>query len=69
MLIKFLSLASLANLAYTKSNIDLTGNGWTLTNQQRNVSIPGSVPSYAQLDLFAAGVIGDPLYGELLLEI
>ncbi|KAF7968864.1 hypothetical protein HWV62_29188 [Athelia sp. TMB] len=37
---------------------------WTLTNQQGNVSIPGAVPSHSQLDLFAAGVIGDPLTGD-----
>ncbi|KAF7970054.1 hypothetical protein HWV62_25294 [Athelia sp. TMB] len=43
--------------------VDLTSPAlsWTLTNGQGNVSIPGRVPSHAQLDLFAAGVVGDPL--------
>ncbi|KAF7976445.1 hypothetical protein HWV62_6683 [Athelia sp. TMB] len=47
-----------------KSVIDLSGSHWTLTNQQRNVSIGGAVPSHAHLDLYAAGVIDDPLYGD-----
>lgn len=46
-----------------KNVIDLTGNRWTLTDQQHNVSIPGAVPSHAHLDLYAAKVIDDPLYG------
>ncbi|KZP21483.1 glycoside hydrolase family 2 protein [Athelia psychrophila] len=58
------SLVALAVSVQCKNIIDLTGNSWTLTDQQGNVSIPGSVPSYSQLDLFAAGVIGDPLVGD-----
>ncbi|KZP04383.1 glycoside hydrolase family 2 protein [Athelia psychrophila] len=54
----------LAASVHSKHIIDLSGDAWTLTNQQGNVSIPGSVPSYSQLDLFAAGVIGDPLAGD-----
>ncbi|KAF7976237.1 hypothetical protein HWV62_7270 [Athelia sp. TMB] len=49
--------------ALALSVVDLTSPAlsWTLTNGQGNVSVPGRVPSHAQLDLFAAGVVGDPL--------
>ena len=40
--------------------IDLSGNDWTLENLPLNISVPGSVPSQAHLDLYAAQVIGDP---------
>lgn len=60
----FLGLIAVTASAQCKNIIDLTGTAWTLTNQQGNVSIPGAVPSHSQLDLFAAGVIGDPLTGE-----
>lgn len=52
-----------ASISLAKTVIDLSGSDWTLTNQQGNVSIPGTVPSHAHLDLYAAGVINDPLYG------
>ncbi|KZP11220.1 glycoside hydrolase family 2 protein [Athelia psychrophila] len=52
--------------AAAATTIDLTTPAlkWTLTNGQGNVSVPAAVPSHAQLDLFAAGVVGDPLLGE-----
>ena len=59
-----LGLLALAALAQCENIVDLTGKSWTLTDQQGNVSIPGAVPSQSQLDLFAAGIIGDPLVGE-----
>ena len=40
--------------------IDLSGNDWTLQNLPLNISVPGSVPSQAHLDLYANQVIGDP---------
>ncbi|MCJ1422575.1 hypothetical protein MMC29_000455 [Sticta canariensis] len=43
--------------------IDLSGKNWTLQNLPLNISVPGSVPSQAHLDLYAAQVIGDPYYG------
>lgn len=46
--------------------VDLSGKHWTLTDQQGNVTVPGAVPSNAYLDLFAAKVIPDPLYGTLI---
>lgn len=42
--------------------INLSGRDWTLQNSPLNISVPGSVPSHAHLDLYAAQVIGDP-YG------
>ena len=49
-----------ATLAAGQTVIDLSGNDWTLQNSDLNVSVPGSVPSQAHLDLYAAQVIGDP---------
>ena len=40
--------------------INLSGSDWTLQNLPLNISVPGSVPSQAHLDLYAAQVIGDP---------
>lgn len=41
--------------------IDLSGSSWTLTNPPyNNISVPGSVPSQAHLDLYAAHVVPDP---------
>lgn len=42
--------------------IDLSGNDWTLSNDALNISVPGHLPSQAHLDLYAAGVIGDPYH-------
>ncbi|KAJ7757558.1 family 2 glycoside hydrolase [Mycena metata] len=42
---------------------DLTGSGWTLRSQNGSISIPATVPSQQYIDLYAAHVIGDPLYG------
>jgi beta-mannosidase len=52
----------LARAAVSQNIIDLGNENWTLTGP--NITVPGSAPSQAHLDLFAAGVIGDPLYGE-----
>ena len=40
--------------------VDLSGNDWTLENLPLKISVPGSVPSQAHLDLYAAQVIDDP---------
>ena len=40
--------------------VDLSGHDWTLENLPLKISVPGSVPSQAHLDLYAAQVIGDP---------
>ncbi|CAL5870672.1 uncharacterized protein PFLUO_LOCUS4912 [Penicillium psychrofluorescens] len=51
-----------AGVALCQHTIDLSSQQWTLKGP--NVTVPGSVPSQAHLDLYAAGAIGDPLYGE-----
>ena len=57
----FLGGAAIAgSLVASQKVIDLSGNDWTLSNSELNVSVPGSVPSQAHLDLYAAQVIGDP---------
>ena len=50
----------LAGNVLSQKVIDLSGNDWTLENLPLNISVPGSVPSQAHLDLYAAQVIGDP---------
>ncbi|OKL55987.1 hypothetical protein UA08_08773 [Talaromyces atroroseus] len=47
--------------ALCQSILDLGSQQWTLSSD--NVTVTGKVPSNAHLDLFEAGVIGDPLYG------
>ncbi|KAF7968949.1 hypothetical protein HWV62_28789 [Athelia sp. TMB] len=59
-----LGLLALAASAQCKHIIDLAGQAWTLTDGQGNISVRGIVPSHSHLDLFAAGVIGDPLSGD-----
>lgn len=59
------SLKCLVALLYTtgalsQNVIDLSGSIWTLENLPLNISVPGTVPSQAHLDLYAAQVIGDP---------
>ncbi|KZP13865.1 glycoside hydrolase family 2 protein [Athelia psychrophila] len=64
MLLKSISLSLVfISSSLAQKIVDLSGKHWTLTDQQGNVSIPGAVPSNAYLDLFAAKVIPDPLYG------
>ncbi|KAI0778937.1 glycoside hydrolase [Trametes elegans] len=41
----------------------LAGLDWTLTNANGSIAVPAKVPSQAHLDLFAAGVITEPLLG------
>lgn len=43
--------------------VDLGGDGWTVSNKELSISAPGHLPSQAHLDLYAAGVIGDPYHG------
>ena len=45
---------------FSQKVIDLSGNDWTLENLPLNITVPGSVPSQAHLDLYAAQVTGDP---------
>ncbi|KAJ7669852.1 glycoside hydrolase family 2 protein [Mycena polygramma] len=42
---------------------DLSALDWNLVNQNGSISVPGSLPSQAHLDLVRAGVITEPLLG------
>lgn len=53
-------LLLLASVNVAQKTINLSGSEWTLQNLPLNISVPGSVPSQAHLDLYAAQVIGDP---------
>jgi len=44
---------------------DLSKVSWTLENVERKISVPAKIPSVAHLDLYKAGVIGEPTYGKL----
>lgn len=59
-----LGLLSVIPALSSATNIfDLSDQRWTLSNAPYNISVPGKVPSHVHLDLFAAGVIGDPYFG------
>lgn len=58
--LKTIAALFLAVSVFSQKVIDLSGNDWTLENLPLNISVPGSVPSQAHLDLYAAQVIGDP---------
>lgn len=49
--------------ASTQHVIDLSDSDWTVSNPGLNISVLGSWPSQAHLDLYAAQVIGDPYFG------
>ncbi|KAM0453152.1 hypothetical protein ACHAPV_009108 [Trichoderma viride] len=60
-----LSLASLSLLASCVSAqhiFNLSDVPWTVSNGV-NATVPGKLPSHAHIDLLAAGVIEDPIYG------
>jgi beta-mannosidase len=48
--------------ASAKHVTNLSNNDWTLSNEALNISVPGSLPSQAHLDLVKAGAIGDPYH-------
>ncbi|KAL2048389.1 hypothetical protein N7G274_000300 [Stereocaulon virgatum] len=61
---KYLVGLLVAPTVISQSVIDLSGSSWTLTNPPyNNISVQGSVPSQAHLDLYASHVITDPYYG------
>lgn len=55
--------AILASGASSLNVLDLSTAEWTVSNPALNVSVPGSLPSQAHLDLYNAQVIGDPYFG------
>ncbi|KAI8959331.1 glycoside hydrolase family 2 protein [Daldinia sp. FL1419] len=60
---RFVHLLSSAAVAAAANVVDLSGVDWTLTNDEKDISVPGKVPSQTHLDLFAAKVIDDPYRG------
>jgi beta-mannosidase len=60
--LKPLLFSLLSHLSSAKHVLDLTTHPWTLSNDALNISVPARLPSQAHLDLFAAGVIGDPYH-------
>lgn len=57
-------VASLATYSYSQQVLDLSTVAWTVTSPNFTyLSVPGKIPSQAHLDLYAAQVIGDPLFG------
>lgn len=52
-----------ASVVFCQRVIDLSSQHWILQNLPLNISVPGSVPSQAHLDLLAAKVIEEPTYG------
>lgn len=51
-------------LSQSANVLDLSTVDWTLSSPQNaSIKVPGSVPSQAHLDLYAAGVIPDPYFG------
>jgi len=62
MRIFLLTLTLPSILASAKHVTNLSETDWTLSNTALNISVPASLPSQAHLDLFTAGVIGDPYH-------
>ncbi|KAL3465970.1 galactose-binding domain-like protein [Aspergillus heterothallicus] len=46
-----------------QSVVDLSSDTWTLSSPVLNSTVPASLPSQAHLDLYRAGIIGDPYHG------
>lgn len=60
---RFLAALWLAASCVTAQSIfNLSDVSWTVSNGV-NATVPGKLPSYAHIDLLAAGVIDDPIYG------
>src|SRR4051812_39930123 len=56
-------MSVLGPLTAAQEVFDLSHTQWTLSNTPYNISIPGSVPSQAHLDLLREGIIPDPYFG------
>jgi len=53
----------------SKNIVDLGDERWILQNPSLNISVPGSVPSHAHLDLLKDKVIDEPTYGTQLVSL
>ncbi|KAI2784258.1 glycoside hydrolase family 2 protein [Daldinia loculata] len=60
---RFAHLIASAAVATAANIVDLSDVDWTLTNDEKDISVPGKVPSQTHLDLFAANIIDDPYHG------
>ncbi|KAJ5899406.1 hypothetical protein N7495_004150 [Penicillium taxi] len=56
-------LPSTAQSVLGQHVVDLSGDGWTVSSEALNISVPGRLPSQVHLDLYAAKVIDDPYFG------
>ncbi|PTB36166.1 glycoside hydrolase family 2 protein [Trichoderma asperellum CBS 433.97] len=56
------SFSLLASCATAQYIYNLSDVSWTVSNGV-NATVPGKLPSHAHIDLLAAGVIEDPIYG------
>jgi beta-mannosidase len=63
----FLGLFAVAAVTSSKTIIDLGDERWILQNPSLNISVPGSVPSHAHLDLLKNKIIDEPTYGTQLM--
>lgn len=59
-LLSALSIACIPTLVFADV-FSLSNLSWTLRNANGSIVIPAKVPSQVHLDLFDAGIIGDPL--------
>jgi beta-mannosidase len=62
-LLRCLSAAGIILLGHRAAALnvlDLSSQRWTVESQSLNISARGQIPSHVHLDLFAAGIIGDP---------
>ncbi|KAI2794568.1 Beta-mannosidase A [Penicillium oxalicum] len=57
------ALLATVKLGRAQHVVDLAGDGWMVSSDALNISVPGRLPSQVHLDLLAAKVIGDPYYG------
>jgi beta-mannosidase len=64
--VAFLGLFAVAAVT-SKTIIALGDERWILQNPSLNISVPGSVPSHAHLDLLKNKIIDEPTYGMCLL--
>ncbi|KAF2472087.1 putative beta-mannosidase [Lindgomyces ingoldianus] len=56
--------ASLVTASCSQQVLDLSSVKWTVTSPNFTyISVPGKLPSQAHIDLYAAQVIGNPLFG------
>ena len=64
MLVSALCLLFGARHVLADNVISLNGDGWTLTSPGNDsINVPAHVPSQNYIDLYAAGVVADPVYG------